>query len=69
MSRNTHTFSEWKSKGFSANVIKPFIKINSLIACPGLRYDGFKSILEFKGQYLKTELHQYTKNNRYAHCL
>ena len=64
VSRKTYTFSEWKSKGFSDNVIKAFIKINNLIACPGLIYDGFKSILEFRGQCLKTELdiyHQYAK--------
>ena len=59
-----YTFSKWKSKGYSENLIKAFIKINNLIACPGLIHDGFNSILEFRGQCLKTELdiyHQYTK--------
>ena len=49
----TYTFLEWKSNEFSDNAIKPFIEINNIIACPGLNYDGFKSILKFRGHCLK----------------
>ena len=45
-----YTFPDWKYKGFFDDFIKLIIKINNKRLCPGLKYDGFKSILEFGGR-------------------
>ena len=54
-----YTFPEWKSKGVFDDVIKLIIKINNKRLCPGLKYDGFKSILEFGGRCLEKKAHKY----------
>ena len=43
---------EWKSKGLSNEIIKPFTKSCKILA-PLLRYAGAKTRLEFKGSCLK----------------
>ena len=50
-------FSEWKSKGFAYDVVKPFTKSDTNGKKPLgiLNYDGFKSFVVFKNSCLEKE--------------
>ena len=53
----SYAFSGWKSKGFTYDVIKPFIKsdTNGKKPLAILNYDGFKSFVVFKESCLEQE--------------
>ena len=66
---NTDYVSSWKSKGLSAETIKPpSMSDNSLT--PALSYYGTKTRVKFAGSCLKQSTISYThKNSKYLHRL
>ena len=70
---NTDRISEWKSKGLSDEVIKPFATPNNSLA-PALSYFGTKTRVNLNGICLKQDKTTYTHGTLVhihivTHCL
>ena len=67
---NTDCVSSWKSKGLSAETIKP-PTISDTCLTPAVSYYGTKTRVKFIGSYFRTAknfMHS-CKSNKHLHCL
>ena len=70
MISDTNYISSWKSKGLSAESIKPPATSDNSLT-PELNYYDYNIKVKFTGSYLKQSKITYThkKRGKYLHCL